>query len=257
MMNNERLVFAFHSSFIVHYLKIMFCPKCGTQNPDNGKFCRACGTDLATVSDALAGKQINKTANFGMMQPIQPIQLRNAKGKPVSWESAIVKLFTGLAFLIVSLILSFSQMGRGWWFWMLIPAFSVLGGGVAQIVQLKKTASANQFQMPENENPQLNQADFERVEELVNAGRKKEAVKVYREVSGRGLKEAKDAIERIEGGRMYIDSPIQTENQYNNPQKSIYDTGEFPAVPSVTEGTTRHLEINNEGETMTLPPNNK
>ncbi|MGI8670151.1 MAG: zinc-ribbon domain-containing protein, partial [Aridibacter sp.] len=23
----------------------MFCPKCGTQNPENGKFCRKCGTD--------------------------------------------------------------------------------------------------------------------------------------------------------------------------------------------------------------------
>jgi hypothetical protein len=37
------------------------------------------------------------------------------------------------------------------------------------------------------------------------------------------------------------------------PQKSIYDTGELAAPPSVTESTTRHLEINSEGETMTLP----
>jgi hypothetical protein len=38
------------------------------------------------------------------------------------------------------------------------------------------------------------------------------------------------------------------------PQKSIYETGELYEKPaSVTESTTRHLEINNEGETMTLP----
>lgn len=45
--------------------------------------------------------------------------------------------------------------------------------------------------------------------------------------------------------------PSQTE--YVEPQKTIYDTGELVVPPSVTEGTTRHLEINKEGETMTLP----
>ena len=45
--------------------------------------------------------------------------------------------------------------------------------------------------------------------------------------------------------------PSQTD--YVKPGKSIYDTGELIAPPSVVEGTTRHLEINNEGETMTLP----
>ena len=45
--------------------------------------------------------------------------------------------------------------------------------------------------------------------------------------------------------------PIQT--SYIKPQKTIYDTGELAAPPSVTEGTTRHLEINSEGETMALP----
>ena len=33
----------------------MFCPKCGQQNPEKGKFCRGCGTDLGNVSQALTG----------------------------------------------------------------------------------------------------------------------------------------------------------------------------------------------------------
>ncbi len=46
--------------------------------------------------------------------------------------------------------------------------------------------------------------------------------------------------------------PVQTD--YASPARSMYDTGEFATrPPSVTEGTTRHLEINKEGETMTLP----
>src|SRR5437762_12705613 len=34
----------------------MYCPKCGSQNPDDLKFCTRCGTNLAVVSDALSGK---------------------------------------------------------------------------------------------------------------------------------------------------------------------------------------------------------
>ncbi|MCB1024984.1 MAG: zinc ribbon domain-containing protein, partial [Acidobacteria bacterium] len=34
----------------------MFCPKCGTKNPNKGKYCRKCGSDLELVSDALSGK---------------------------------------------------------------------------------------------------------------------------------------------------------------------------------------------------------
>jgi hypothetical protein len=45
--------------------------------------------------------------------------------------------------------------------------------------------------------------------------------------------------------------PSQT--NYVKPQGSIYDTGELVAPPSIVEGTTRHLEMNSEGETMTLP----
>lgn len=45
--------------------------------------------------------------------------------------------------------------------------------------------------------------------------------------------------------------PTQTE--YVKPQGSIYDTGDLATPPSVTENTTRHLEMNSEGETMTLP----
>lgn len=35
----------------------MFCPRCSAQNSDDTKFCRACGTNLATVSLALADPQ--------------------------------------------------------------------------------------------------------------------------------------------------------------------------------------------------------
>ena len=113
----------------------MFCPKCGGQNPDNGKFCRSCGTGLGNVSSALSAPQ-------------QPQRLVNHKGKPVHWEGAITKLGTGLAFLVISIVLAFSNMGRGWWFWMLIPAFGSLGTGIAQYMQLRRAEKGQPMYTP-------------------------------------------------------------------------------------------------------------
>lgn len=191
----------------------MFCPKCGTQNPETGKFCRSCGTDLSPISDALAGKSNNQMPDSWMMSPRQMrrqnMQILDKKEKPVHWEGAITKLFSGLAFLIVSIVLAFTPMGHGWWFWMLIPAFGALGSGIAQIVQLKKNEKSNV---------------------LISA---QETNQISSPVSNAALP--------------------SSQTDYVKPQGSIYDTGELVMPPSVVEGTTRHLEINNEGETMTLP----
>jgi hypothetical protein len=188
----------------------MFCPKCGTQNPETGKFCRTCGTDLGNVSEALSGKSGSVSCGIGF----QPMNLVNHKGKSVSWETAIGKIFTGIAFLIVSIILGVTGMAgaKVWWFWMLIPAFGALGSGVAQLIQLKKS-------------------EKQAVASFVPASRQNEV---------------------NSAPRTSALPPTQTE-YVQPPQNSIYDTGELVVPPSVTEGTTRHLEINSEGETMTLP----
>lgn len=34
----------------------MYCPRCATQNVDNAKFCRACGTELEAVASVLTNK---------------------------------------------------------------------------------------------------------------------------------------------------------------------------------------------------------
>ena len=175
----------------------MFCPKCGTQNPETGKFCRSCGTDLGNVSAALTTPSA-----------VRPIAVVDRKGRPISLEGAITKGFMGIAFLLVAVALAFSGRGGGWWFWMLIPAFSMLGAGLAQYLQLKKAEAARPVIMPApNENVLLSQPQNNAL------------------------------------------PPTQTE--YVSPE-SRYKTGDL-VPPSVTEGTTRHLDINSEGETMTLP----
>jgi hypothetical protein len=173
----------------------MFCPKCGTQNPETGKFCRSCGTDLGNVSDALTGK----------LQTAAPLVDR--KGKPVSYERAIVKLFTGLAFIAVAIALAWTGNGRGWWFWFLIPAFTSLGAGVAQYIQLRKVEKGMPVYSPN-------------VAQTSLGGSNRSAL-----------------------------PPNQT--NYVEPE-SRYKTGDL-VPPSVTDNTTRHLEMDSEGQTMALP----
>lgn len=173
----------------------MFCPKCGTQNPETGKFCRSCGTDLGNVSDALTGK----------LQAAVPLVDR--KGKPVSYERAIVKLFTGLAFIAVAIALAWTGNGRGWWFWFLIPAFTSLGAGVAQYIQLRKVEKGLPVYSP-------------------NAG-------------------------QSSLGDSYRSALPPNQTNYVEPE-SRYKTGDL-VPPSVTDNTTRHLEMDSEGQTMALP----
>ncbi len=110
----------------------MFCPKCGTKNPNDGKFCRKCGTDIKVVSAVLSGK---------------PAGLSNRKKQNsdgvVSLESAMGKLFMGLAFVAIAIILGYTGVagGRAWWFWMLIPAFGMMGSGIARIMHLRQESS--------------------------------------------------------------------------------------------------------------------
>jgi hypothetical protein len=92
----------------------------------------------------------------------------------------------GIAFLIVAVALS-QSIGRGWWFWMLFPAFSMMGTGVAQYIRFKE--------------------------------REKRAAMAPPPVAG------------TLPNRSFEARPL-----------SAPQTGELrPPVPSVTEGTTRHL----------------
>ncbi len=98
----------------------MYCPSCGERNLDDVKFCRVCGANLSLVPQALTG-QLPQTSSH---------RHRRGKGEDrlPRMESAIQKGFGGLAFIFVAFAaLFFAPAGRIWWFWMLIPAFGMLG----------------------------------------------------------------------------------------------------------------------------------
>jgi hypothetical protein len=111
----------------------MFCPKCATQNLDGAKFCRSCGANVSLVPQALSGQLPEATQD----EDERHDRKRHGRREP-SLDQVFKNAFMGIAFLLVSMALAFSRMGSGWWFWMLIPAFSMMGTGVAQYIRLKE-----------------------------------------------------------------------------------------------------------------------
>jgi hypothetical protein len=114
----------------------MFCPKCATQNLEGASFCRSCGANISLIPQALSG-QLPQAREDEELDIGRRARRRHGRGEP-SLDHAFKNVFMGIAFMLVSIALAFSRMGYGWWFWMLIPAFSLMGSGVAQYIRLKE-----------------------------------------------------------------------------------------------------------------------
>jgi zinc-ribbon domain len=118
----------------------MFCPKCATQNLDGASFCRGCGANISLVSQALNGQMTQA------QPPVEEVDeggafcsTRRGRGrKELTLDQAFKNVFVGVAFLIIAIALSRS-IGQGWWFWMLIPAFSLMGTGLAQYIRVRES----------------------------------------------------------------------------------------------------------------------
>lgn len=158
----------------------MFCPKCATQNVDGASFCRVCGVNISLVPQALTGQ---------LPAPQKPGDRSwwhrdRDRDRPPSLDEGIRSMMTGIGFLAVAIALFLFGRPIGaqvWWFWMLIPAFGMLGKGISELVRANQSKEfrPTQSQLPHSSPPN------------------------------------------------------------NLPPKSATEL--HPPVPSVTEGTTRHL----------------
>jgi len=110
----------------------MFCPKCATPNADGASFCRGCGANISLVSQALTGE----IAPAAEETPLKNDEVCARTGKPLTVDHAVRNVFLGIAFLIIAVVLS-RTIGQVWWFWMLIPAFSLMGMGVGQFIRIR------------------------------------------------------------------------------------------------------------------------
>ena len=192
----------------------MFCPKCGTENPETGKYCRSCGTDIGVVSKALEKKSFSGD-DYGWDADDYSMTGYDDEGNKLKtpedfFGNGIKEICGGIAFVIIAGLLFFTNIlgGSIWGFWLLIPGGFMIGNGISNIYKSKK---------------------LEQRMGLSSGG--------------------KNLIDQSEKKAEL--PPSQTD--YVSPDTDVkYDTGDL-VPPSVTENTTRHLEMDSEGETMTLP----
>jgi zinc ribbon protein len=111
----------------------MFCPKCATNNLDGASFCRGCGANISLVSQALTGEMEPPPAMSRHER-----RRRRREGREATLDHAFKNIFMGIAFFIVAIALSRMPFGQMWWFWMFLPAFSLMGTGIAQFIRLRE-----------------------------------------------------------------------------------------------------------------------
>ncbi|MBV8858457.1 MAG: zinc ribbon domain-containing protein [Acidobacteria bacterium] len=115
----------------------MYCPKCATQNADDARFCRGCGTDISLVPQAVTGALAERLA---AVEETRDGRRRRRKGeRPPSIERAFSKIFMGLAFVLIAFAIV-TQMPGGftWGFWLLLPAAAMLSKGVGMYMRVQE-----------------------------------------------------------------------------------------------------------------------
>lgn len=100
----------------------MFCPKCGIENPDIGKFCRGCGANLSNVLAVVDGTISDEEV---------------AKNSPADlFSTGIRNTVLGFGFIAVGVFL-FTIPPQDGIFWLLamIPGFVLLASGIGRVIR--------------------------------------------------------------------------------------------------------------------------
>ena len=115
----------------------MFCPKCATQNVEDAKFCRSCGTDISLVPQALTGQLAARLSADDNTLHGRRRRRRERRDGPPRIERAVKNLFLGVAFVFIAFaVRTWGPAGNIWWFWMFLPAASMLADGVSNYLRI-------------------------------------------------------------------------------------------------------------------------
>lgn len=203
----------------------MFCPKCGTKNPDDGRFCRKCGTGLENVSEALS-----RSDSGGLVQnPLPPGKIgkkdTGAADPDELFGDSVKQIITGIGFAAaaIGLLITGAAGGKLWWWALLFPAFGLLSKGIADYLKSKRIEK-RRLGFAAEERPALEDSPSGQADALAGT-------------------DDRDYLPPGSSSAAAADGAGEDRS---------FQTGDL-VPPSVTENTTRHLELDSEGETRTLP----
>jgi hypothetical protein len=124
----------------------MFCPKCATQNLEGASFCRGCGANISLVPQALTGPVVQPPP--AEIDDFHARRGKRRRDREATLDRSFKNIFMGFAFLVIAIALS-RTIGAGWWFWMLLPAFSMMGTGLAQYIRVKERTRRESLMGPQ------------------------------------------------------------------------------------------------------------
>lgn len=99
----------------------MFCPKCGSQNVDEAKFCRGCGADLSNVLAVVEGKPT-------LTRPVDEEYIH-------LFSTGIRNVVLAFGFAAIAFIVAMIPGDTHFWVLFLIPAFPLLASGISRIIK--------------------------------------------------------------------------------------------------------------------------
>jgi zinc-ribbon domain len=99
----------------------MFCPKCGSQNIDEARFCRGCGIDLSNVMAAIDGK---------------PTPTSHVAEKQIDlFSTGVRNVVMAFGFAALAFVIALIPGDTHFWVLFLIPAFILLASGISRIIK--------------------------------------------------------------------------------------------------------------------------
>lgn len=101
----------------------MFCPKCGAENPNNGKFCRGCGANLSKVLAVVEG-------NFD-----EQLEITAQENSAELKSTGVRNVLLGIGFVAIGIFLFTMPGDTLFWLMAMLPGFFLFASGVSRIMK--------------------------------------------------------------------------------------------------------------------------